>query len=601
MAKAYVFGLQGGEDALNGGYLLAAATTKHFIAYQGASSRGTYSPTEVFLSWRDQIDTYEVAWNAVVSVNTQAVMCAYSSLCHDDTNTTCSLPPPIGFGKSHGVPMCANEEMLNGWIRAGPGGGLPNKSWNGMVTGDCGAIQFIQTDHLYAIDQEHAAAAALLAGTDFDCSISIGNGFAALINATSLGLVKETDIDIALSRLLTIHFRLGFFDPIEFVPYNDIPISVVNSLQHRGLAATAAREGIVLLSNKNNLLPLSIASTDDTILVVGPNANLIASGNYNSQTDVNITALMGIRSYIPNVQYIQGCDMASNDTSQFAETRAAALKSQVIIAIMGLDTSQEYEDSTRSSLSLPGVQDELLALLGSTGVPIILVIMGGSSVVPSNTTNANMSAILWAGYGGEEAGTALADVIFGTYNPAGRLPFSFYNSIDDLPPYLNMSMIGLPYGRTYRYYTGPKPLYRFGQGSSYSIFSLSGFDISTKTLTMCESLSLNINVTNLGPVDGDTVLQVYIRLLNSPLLTPLQSLASFSRISTSVGNTYQVNFILSPKTFAVVNGTMKEWILFPGSLQVFIGEESPKGEEDWISENSILVELIGNVTRVVEC
>jgi beta-glucosidase len=149
--------------------------------------------------------------------------------------------------------------------------------------------------------------------------------------------------------------------------------------------------------------------------------------------------------------------MASNDTSQFAETRAAALKSQVIIAIMGLDTSQEYEDSTRSSLSLPGVQDELLALLSSTGVPIILVIMGGSSVVPSNTTNANMSAILWAGYGGEEAGTALADVIFGTYNPAGRLPFSFYNSIDDLPPYLNMSMIGLPYGRTYRYYTGPKP------------------------------------------------------------------------------------------------------------------------------------------------
>jgi beta-glucosidase len=117
---------------------------------------------------------------------------------------------------------------------------------------------------------------------------------------------------------------------------------------------------------------------------------------------------------------------------------------------------------------------------------------------------------------------------------------------------------------------------------------------------MCESLSLNINVTNLGPVDGDTVLQVYIRLLNSPLLTPLQSLASFSRISTSVGNMYQVNFILSPKTFAVVNGTMKEWILFPASLQIFVGEESPKGEEDWISENSILVELIGNVTRVVE-
>jgi beta-glucosidase len=595
IAKSYVYGLQGGESALNGGYLLAAATAKHFIAYQGATSRGTYSPTEVFVSWRDQIDTFEVAWNAVLSVNTQAVMCAYSSICHDDTNTTCSLPPPLGYGRSHGIPMCANDELLNGWLRAGPNG--PRSI---MVTGDCGAIQFVQTDHLWAPDQEHAAAASLLAGADFDCSISVGNGFAALINATENGLVKETDIDIALSRLLTIHFRLGLFDPVDFVPYNSIPMSVVNSQQHRGLAASAAREGIVLLLNKNNILPLSLGSG---VLVVGPNAMLFATGNYNTITDHNVTAVEGISRYIPDATYIQGCDMASNDTSQFEQAIASAKKSRVVIAVMGLDLTQEYEDSTRSTLSLPGVQDQLLASLGATGTPVVLVIMGGSAVVPSASTAANMSAILWAGYGGEEAGTALADVLFGFYNPGGRLPFSFYNSINDLPPYLNMSMIGLPFGRTYRYYSGPPVMFRFGEGLSYSSFSLTGLNISPQsTLDICQSLSVKINVTNVGPLDGDTVIQVYVRLLGVPLLTPLQSLAGFQRLSAGVGDASQlVEFILSPKTFAVVNGTMKEWVLFPTTIGLFVGDQSPSKEEDWSGPTSATVMMVGNVTRFVEC
>lgn len=599
LARSYVYGLQGGESALNGGYLLAASTAKHFIAYQGASSRGSFSPTEVYLSWRDQIDTFEVAWNAVVSVNTAAVMCAYSSICHDDTNTTCSLPPPDGYGRSHGIPMCANSELLNGWLRAGPGGGNPSTAWNGMVTGDCGAIQFLQTDHLWVDDQEHAAAAALLAGADFDCSISTGNGFAALINATLSGLVKETDTDLALSRLLTIHFRLGLFDPVDFVPYNNIPMSVVNSQQHRGLAATAAREGIVLLSNKNSILPLSL---DPGVLIVGPNAKLFATGNYNSITDNNVTAVEGILKYIPDAMYIQGCDMSSNDTSQFAQVKAAALKSRVVIAVMGLDLTQEYEDSTRSSLSLPGVQDDLLAILGTTGVPIILVIMGGSAVVPSPSNSGNMSGIIWAGYGGEEAGTALADVLFGAYNPSGRLPFSFYNSVDDLPPYLNMSLVGLPYGRTYRYYTGPAPMFRFGQGISFSKFSLTGLVTSPQSLSICESMTVSINVTNLGPFDGDVVIQVYVRLLGVPLLTPLQSLAGFQRLATSVGDASQsVQFTLSPRTFAAVNGTLREWVLFPAAIGIFVSDQSPSTEEDWSGPNSATIMMTGNVTRVTMC
>ena len=200
----------------------------------------------MYLSWRDQIDTFEPGWRGAVEANTAGVMCAYSSLCHDDTNTTCALPWPQGYGVSHGVPMCADGEMLNGWLRGGADGAQP-AGWDGLVIGDCGAIQFIQTDHRWVTSQAGAAAAALNAGADFDCSISVGNGFAALLDAAKQGLVNETSIDQAVGRLSSIQMKLGYFDPPEMVPWTSIGMDVVNSVEHRGLAARAAREGIVLL------------------------------------------------------------------------------------------------------------------------------------------------------------------------------------------------------------------------------------------------------------------------------------------------------------------------------------------------------------------
>lgn len=239
------------------------------------------------------MDTYEVAWRSVIDAGAAAVMCAYSSLCHDDKNETCALPPPAGYGISHGIPMCADAEMLNGWmrnasVRAGPGG--ISTPWDGMVTGDCGAIQFIETDHLWAADQTHAAADAILAGADFDCSISIGKGFAALLNATAMGLVAVSDIDRALGRLISILMRQGLFDPPSMVPYTTLGMDRVNSAEHRGLAATAAREGIVLLANSRQLLPLSVDmyTPPGAVLVTGPNAQLYATGNYNTQNDHNV-------------------------------------------------------------------------------------------------------------------------------------------------------------------------------------------------------------------------------------------------------------------------------------------------------------------------
>ena len=182
LAAAYVRGLQYGEAGTAADrYLLAAATAKHFVGYQGASSRGAHSPTEVFLSWRDQVDTFEVAWRAVLRAGAAAVMCAYSSLCHDDTNTTCALPPPAGYGRSHGVPMCADAEMLRGFLRNASRAGA---AWDGVVAGDCGAIQFIQTDHLWAPDQAHAAAARAVGASQ--TRIILGELLPNVMNQTSM-------------------------------------------------------------------------------------------------------------------------------------------------------------------------------------------------------------------------------------------------------------------------------------------------------------------------------------------------------------------------------------------------------------------------------
>jgi beta-glucosidase len=440
----------------------------------------------------------------------------------------------------------------------------------------------------------------------------VGRGFAALVNATALGLTTEADVDASLARLLTMHLRLGFYDPPDMVPFSSIGMDVVNSPAHRGLAAEAARQGLVLLRNGRGLLPLSAAALGaaGALLVTGPNAKLFATGNYNTQTDHNVTALEGLAAYLPNLAFAPGCaGVASNDTSLIAAAVAAAAAAKVVVAVMGLDGSQEFEDSTRASLALPGVQDALLQALAATGTPVVLVLMGGSAVAPAPATLAAVSAVLWAGYGGEEAGTALADAIFGAYNPGGRLPITHYQSADDLPPYLNMSMVGLPFGRTLRYFSGPAPIYRFGEGRSFSAFALSPTAAAAPggALAMCDSLSVSLNVSNAGPIDGDTVLQAYVRVRGAPRLAPLLSLSAFERVTLAAGGAArEVSFLLPPRAFAVVDGgpaesAPPEWVLFPASVDVFVGEESPASEADWAPPRAVTLQLTGAATPLSAC
>ena len=452
------------------------------------------------------------------------------------------------------------------------------------------------------------------------------------LNATSHGLVNESDIDVSVARLLSIHMRLGLFDPPEMVPYSQISMDVVNSAAHRSLAADAARESVVLLRNAKALLPLNPSSAalrrPGGVLVTGPNSRLFATGNYNTITDRNVTALDGVLSYMPAAAFEPGCSsVAGNDTSLLAAAAAAAAAAEVVIAVMGIDGSQEYEDSTRASLALPGVQDQLIAAIAATGTPIVLVLVGGSAVAPAPATLAAATAVLWVGYGGEEAGTALADALFGAYSPGGRLPITFYQSADHLPPYVNMSMTGAPYGRTLRYFTGPPPLFRFGEGRSYSLFQLSPLHVSVVSsagvnqhgpahveppqpgashsptvFSICDSLQVRVNVSNAGPLDGDTVVQAYVRLRSAPLLTPLLSLYAFERLSQRVGTVAaSVQFLLPPRAFAIVDGEAREWWLHPVTVDVYVGEQSPATDADWASSGAATLELAGGPRPLADC
>ena len=449
-----------------------------------------------------------------------------------------------------------------------------------------------------------------------DCSISVGRGFAALPNATAEGLTTLAAIDAALGRLLFNQLRLGYYEPPGFVPWERIPMAAVNSPAHRALAARAARESLVLLANNQRALPLSASAlrAPGALLVTGPNALLVPSGNYASATDVNVTAWAGLAAALPHGAAVlaPGCtSVGGNDTSGFAAALAAARGASAIVAVMGLDGTQEYEDNTRASLALPGVQEQFLrALLAAAaaggGAPVVLVLMGGSAVAPSREVLAGVAGVVWAGYAGEEAGSALAGALFGEFSPGGRMPFTSYASAQDLPPYANMSMVGLPFGRTYRYWTGPAPVWRFGDGGSYGAMAYSGLASEPPAgagLRPCQTLTLTVLLANAGAVDGDEVVQAYVRLLGSGAAqAPLLALAAFARVAVRAGApATRVALVLPPRALAVVNASARAWEQRPARVQVFVGGAQPRSEAEWAGPQAVELALAGPVTRISDC
>ncbi|HXT99324.1 MAG TPA: glycoside hydrolase family 3 C-terminal domain-containing protein [Polyangia bacterium] len=519
MGVAFIDGMQGGDPR----WLKTLATAKHFAVHSGPEA--TRHVFDARPSAHDLTDTYLPQFEAAVREGrVGSVMAAYNRV--------------------DGQAAAASRPLLEETLRQAWG-------FTGYVVGDCGAVSDIFATHHLAATPAAAAAAALRAGTDLDC----GSAYAALGPALAEGLVTEADLDRALVRLFTARFRLGMLDPGVATPWSRLGAETIDTPAHRALARQAAAESVVLLENRDGALPLG--ATARRILVVGPTADdeeaLLA--NYHGTPSHAITLLAGIRAAArargATVRYARGATLAGpgRSSAQLREAVAAARRSDVVIAVLGLDPRLEGEEGDsalnpsgdRRDLGLPGSQEKLLEALVATGKPVIVVLTGGGALAVPFAA-AHTAALLDAWYPGEAGGDAVADVLFGAVNPAGRLPVTFYRSTADLPPFADYAM----QGRTYRYLTRP-PLYRFGDGLSYTTFRYANLAVAKDLKT------ISVEVQNTGVRAGDEVVEVYLLPHEAPPYAPRRWLAAFARLPLGAGEQRTVSLDLPREALTLVD------------------------------------------------
>lgn len=558
----FVRGLQGDHPK----YLKTVATPKHFAVHSGPEAdRHHFNATA---TWRDLKTTYLPAFQATIQEgHALSVMGAYN--------------------RTNGEVCCASETLLQQVLREEWG-------FEGYVVSDCGAISDIYLHHKVVETPAEAAALAVKNGCDLNC----GETYAFLSEAYQKGLISEAILDRSVKRLFKARFLLGLFDPFEDVPFNTIPISVVNSPAHQALALEAARESMVLLKN-DDLLPIDRDSIR-SIAVIGPKANdeLVLRGNYYGEPKQAFTLFEGIRKRAAetvSVKFAQGCELASNSKALFDDAKQLASKSDLAVVVLGLSQLFEGEEGQeegnlqgersfgdRTTLDLPGVQEELLKEIAATGTPVVLVLLNGSAVAVE-WAQENVAAILEAWYPGEAGGLAVADVLFGDYNPAGKLPITFYQSENDLPAFEDYSMAE----RTYRYFHG-KPLYPFGYGLSYTSFAYSHLRLLNNLIQKDETQVVEFVVTNTGTRKGDEVVQVYLSDVEASVPVPNYTLVGFERIHLCPGESKTCRFEVVPEQMQCYHNDGGGFIE-PGTFRVWAGGHAPvPGDEAIIALQPLL-------------
>ena len=552
LAVAFIRGLQGDDPK----YVKAMACAKHFMVHSGPESerhRFDAEPSE-----RDFYETYLPHFEAAVREgHVGAVMGAYNSV--------------------YGKPACANPFLLTTLLRDQWG-------FTGHVTSDCGAINDIFVNHHFTDSPEKAAALAVKAGDDLCC----GQDYNALDRAVQQGLITEAEIDTALGRVLTARFRLGLFDPPEMVPYAQIPYSENDSQEHRALSLKVARESIVLLKN-NGVLPLDRTKVR-RIAVIGVNAVSVEMllGNYNGDPSSSVNVLDGITSEAGpkiEVDYQPGCALAvhagkpeKSDPKYLDDAVQSAKSADVVIYVGGLNSALEGEEmpvnyegfdrGDRTRIELPAPQTELLKLLQATGKPIVFINCSGSAVAMPWEAE-HLAAIVQAWYSGEEGGRAVADVLFGAVNPAGRLPVTFYRSTDDLPAFTDYSMAN----RTYRYFAG-KPLFAFGHGLSYTHFDYRGAKLDSASVNDTGTINLSFELANAGKFAGDEVAEVYFRHVHSAVPQPKEALCGFQRVHLQRGTKETVKFEIPAERFRYWDTDKKQYVVESGDYELLVGAAS---------------------------
>jgi len=572
-----VKGLQG-----TGAKTQIGANCKHFIAnsLEGGTGSGINRHNfDARVSLEDLHDYYLPPFEACTR-HAMGTMCSYNAL--------------------NGVPTCANEWLLKDVLR---------KEWNftGYIVSDCGALADIYDGHHYATGPTQASAQAMNATVDLNC----GDGVVypkGLLEAFAEGLVQEKTIRESFARLARIQFRLGLFDPKDFDPNQDI--KTVGS--HGDLAFEAALQSIVLLQNRNSILPLDPSLK---LAVIGPHINSTAAllSNYHgnkcgcgpsrgfSCLETPLQALTAMAS--GSVTGITGCHVAQDDLNEIDKATKAAKESDAVILLVGLDQSQESEGKDRAQMTLPGLQPDLIeAVLRVASEKTILVLLHGGSVSLGESIRAHTPAIISASYGGEAASKALASVLFGEYNPTGKLAATMYPpSFGDELPITEMGLrVGV--GRTHLYYKGA-PEFPFGHGLSYSQWELywsdSQNDMTLELTGDAPSIRVSITIRNSGPYTGGQTVLLFWRPA-TPSANVRQKLIGFQGAQDMVvGEERVVDFEVSRDAFSMWNSRSNSTEVLAGKYLLEARASGSKLTRTLlVKRTSISLQNIAQLTRM---
>ena len=561
-------------DGLGGGNLsqkyATIATLKHFLAY--AVPEGGQNGNYASVGIRDLHQNFLPPFRKAIDAGALSVMTSYNSI--------------------DGIPCTSNHYLLTQLLR---------NEWKfrGFVVSDLYSIEGIYESHFVAPTKENAAIQSVMAGVDVDLG---GDAYTNLCHAVQSGQMDKAVIDTAVCRVLRMKFEMGLFEH----PYVDpkIAAKTVRRKEHIELARKIAQSSITLLKNENSILPLS--KMINKVAVIGPNAdnryNML--GDYTApQEDSNVkTVLDGIITKLSpsRVEYVRGCAIRDTTVNEIEQAIEAARRSEVVIVVVGGSSARDFKTSyketgaavaeegsvsdmecgegfDRASLSLLGRQQELLESLQKTGKPLIVVYIEGRPL-EKNWASEYADALLTAYYPGQEGGNAIADVLFGDYNPSGRLPISVPRSVGQIPVYYNQKA-----PRNHDYVeVSSSPLYSFGYGMSYTTFEYSDLQVVQKSARCFE---VSFKVKNTGKYDGEEVSQLYMRDEYASVVQPMKQLKHFERFHLKKGEEKKVTFVLTEEDFFLVNYTLKK-VVESGNFHLMIGAAS----NDIRLQNVILVE-----------
>ncbi len=561
MALAAVTGLQGDDFFIGRNH--AMATMKHF-AVHGQPEGGTNTAPGNY-SERVIRETFFVPFEAAVKEgHVGSVMASYNEI--------------------DGIPSHINHWLLDKVLR---------QEWGfpGFVTSDGDGLQMLVQTHHVAANKADAARLAIAAGVDYD--LSDGSVYRTLLAQVKQGIVPESQLNRAVSRILAAKFRLGLFDDAIVDPA--AAERITNSPEHRKIALKAAQETVVLLKNDKRLLPLDLNKLK-TIAVIGPNADGLHLGGYSRSPIHGVTILQGIQDRVGSkakVIYADGCRFTNKhqdwhgwfddnvdlidpatQADKIKEAVAAANSADVAILVVGENEStnreawSEQHRGDRDSLELLGAQNELVKAVVETGKPVVIFLVNGRPL-SINYIADHVPAILEGWYLGEEGGTAAANVLFGDVDPGGKLPITFPHSVGDLPDFYNHKPSA---NRSYAFSTR-EPLFPFGYGLSYTNFKFENLHVEPAQIYVGGTAKVSVDVSNTGDREGDEVPQMYVHQRVASVTRPVMALKAFQRIHLNPGEKRTVEFTITPDALSLLDVDMHK-VVEPGAFDVMVGPGS---------------------------